>query len=64
MKADGDPLSIPVVVLSSSIAQHDIRRSYALHANAYIAKPGDFDGLAAVIRQITDCLLGLIQLPA
>jgi len=32
---------IPVVVLTSSRAESDILRSYNLHANSYMVKPGD-----------------------
>jgi CheY-like chemotaxis protein len=63
IKADKQLMMIPVVVLTSSSNPDDVRRSYALHANAYIVKPRDFDGFAQVIRQIDACFLGLIQLP-
>jgi len=33
---------LPVVVLTSSIQEDDIARSYALGANAYVRKPVDF----------------------
>jgi CheY-like chemotaxis protein len=63
MKTDADLLTIPVVVLTSSRSPKDIQRCYALHANAYVTKPRDFDGMAEVIRQITACFLDLIELP-
>ncbi len=63
LKSDPDPGVIPVVVLSSSQHPDDIRRSYELHANAYIVKPADFDGFADVVRRIDACFLGLIQPP-
>ena len=39
IKADPDLMIIPVVILSSSRDPADIRRSYELHANAYMVKP-------------------------
>jgi len=43
--------------------EEDVERCYALHANAYITKPGDYTGLAEAIRQLTASFLGLITLP-
>ena len=63
VKADADLLTIPVVVLTSSRSPKDIQRCYSLHANAYVTKPRDFDGMSEVIRQITACFLDLIELP-
>jgi CheY-like chemotaxis protein len=54
---------IPVVILSSSRHPDDVQRSYAMHANAYIVKPADFDGFEDVVKRIDACFLGLIQLP-
>jgi CheY-like chemotaxis protein len=63
LKSDDELLSIPVVVLTTSQAEEDILRSYALHANAYISKPVDFDNFVDVIRQINKFFLKLVQLP-
>jgi CheY-like chemotaxis protein len=63
VKTDGDLLTIPVVVLTSSRSPKDIQRCYSLHANAYVTKPKDFDGMSEVIRKITACFLDLIELP-
>jgi CheY-like chemotaxis protein len=63
LKSDPEYLSIPIVVLTTSQAPDDVEQCYALHANAYIVKPSDFDGFAAVIQQIATCFLGLVSLP-
>lgn len=63
LKSDTELLSIPVVVLTTSQAEEDVLRSYALHANAYISKPVDFDKFIDVIRQINKFFLTLVQLP-
>jgi len=36
---------IPVVILTTSTSPEDIRRAYDLHANCYVAKPGDLESL-------------------
>jgi CheY-like chemotaxis protein len=38
MKSDPDLRCVPVVVLTTSRAESDVRRAYDLHANAYVAK--------------------------
>ena len=45
VKRDPRLCQIPVIVLTSSDAEEDIRQAYALHANCYIAKPVDFEQL-------------------
>ncbi|MGE3795951.1 MAG: response regulator [Dehalococcoidia bacterium] len=64
LKADPDLAPIPVVILTTSQAPEDIARSYDLHANAYVAKPVDFDEFAAAVRDIDDFYLGFVQRPA
>lgn len=44
--------SIPVVVLTTSAEEHDVRAAYQLGANSYIVKPVDFDKFLEVARQI------------
>jgi chemotaxis family two-component system response regulator Rcp1 len=63
VKADTDLRRIPVVVLSTSAAVEDIKRSYDLHANVYVTKPVDFDQFAEVVRQIDDFFVSVAQLP-
>lgn len=43
IKESEDLRAIPVVVLTSSMAEPDIVRAYFFHANSYIVKPIDFD---------------------
>ena len=60
-----DPLLrvIPVVILTTSQAEEDILRSYALHANAYVSKPVDFERFMDVIRQIDNFFITVVELP-
>ena len=51
------------MILSSSQNPGDIRRSYELHANAYVVKPEDLDDFDDVIRRLDGCFIGLIEPP-
>ena len=55
--------SIPVVILTTSASEADIRRSYMLHANCYITKPVDLDGFLAVVKSIDSFWLSVVKLP-
>jgi CheY-like chemotaxis protein len=63
LKGDPDLRLIPVVILTTSQAEEDILRSYALHANAYVAKPVDFERFIDVIRQIDNFFITVVKLP-
>ncbi|HWY88660.1 MAG TPA: response regulator [Gemmataceae bacterium] len=54
IKQDLDMRRIPVVVLTSSRAEDDIRKAYELHANCYICKPVELERFMAVVRSIQD----------
>ncbi len=63
VKADARLRHIPVIILSSSAAEQDIARSYALHANAYVVKPVDLDSFRAAISTIEQFFFFLVELP-
>lgn len=52
IKSDPDLKSIPVVILSSSREDPDIKKCYALGANSYIVKPVDSDNFFSAIKEI------------
>ncbi|MEU1394343.1 MULTISPECIES: response regulator [unclassified Nonomuraea] len=64
VKADATLRTIPVVILTTSEAEEDILHSYRLHANAYVAKPVDFEQFIRVVRQIDDFFVTVVKLPA
>ncbi len=64
LKNDPELRLIPVVVLTTSEAEEDVVRSYALHANAYVSKPVDFERFIEVIRQIDDFFVTVVKLPS
>lgn len=64
MKSDPDLKAIPVVVLTTSQSQEDVLGSYALHANAYVTKPVDYDRFVEVVRQIGAFFADVATLPS
>lgn len=43
---------LPVVVLTSSLEEQDLIRSYGLGANSYVRKPVDFNQFTDAVRQL------------
>lgn len=52
VKSDPDLKSIPVVILTSSKEDPDIKKCYALGANSYIVKPIDSNNFFLAIKEI------------
>lgn len=63
MKADPELGTVPVIVMSTSVDDHDIDLSYTGHANAYISKPTGFDEMITAMRAIRDFWFASAQLP-
>lgn len=63
IKSDDVLKTIPVVVLTTSEADGDIRHSYYLQANCYITKPVDLDRFIDIVRSIKDFWLTIAKLP-
>lgn len=63
MKNDPELRRIPVVVLTTSEAEADIRTTYNLHANCYISKPVDLDRFIDVVQSIEGFWLTTVSLP-
>ena len=63
IKADPKTTHIPVIVLTSSRADSDIRRAYDSHANAYLKKPSSLDGLLNAAQDITNFWVRTATLP-
>ena len=53
-RVKGDPRtkSIPVVVLTSSAEDPDVKRCYELGANSYIVKPVEFDNFHKAVSEL------------
>jgi len=54
---------IPVIVLTSSRAESDVRRAYESHANAYLKKPSTLDGLMSAAQNIKTFWMETATLP-
>ena len=52
VKGDPNLKSIPIVMLTSSNQERDIRESYNLGANAFVVKPVAFQDFVEVIKKI------------
>jgi two-component system, chemotaxis family, response regulator Rcp1 len=63
LKADPQFRSTPVVVLTTSGAENDIRRAYDLHANCYIRKPVDVSQFMQVLQSWKTFWVGVARLP-
>ena len=64
IKSDPDLCTIPVVILTGSKAEQDLVRSRVHHANGYLVKPVDFNGLMEVVRSIEQFSLAVVTLSA
>jgi CheY-like chemotaxis protein len=64
IKADQNLRRIPVVVLTTSVAEEDIIKAYDLHANCYITKPIDLDQFIHVVKSIEEFWLTIVKLPS
>jgi|ERR1051326_6091991 two-component system response regulator len=52
IKADNRTKEIPVVILTSSAEDPDIKKCYKLGANSYIVKPVEFDNFAKTVVEL------------
>lgn len=52
IKSDSRTKTIPVVILTSSAEDPDIKRSYELGANSYIVKPVDFSNFSKTVADL------------
>lgn len=54
---------IPVIAISSSAAETDVRESYDLHVNSYIQKPMDMAGFVEIVQVIGEFWLDMTIRP-
>ncbi len=64
MYADDVLREIPVIVLTTSSAPHDVRYCYQHCANSYVRKPLGLDRLVETARSIRDFWFGTATLPS
>ncbi|MDD5491479.1 MAG: response regulator [bacterium] len=63
LKADERTRKIPVVVLTSSRENKDVKEAYRLGVNSYVTKPIKFDEFAKVVSELGIYWLMLNKLP-
>jgi len=63
IKGDPETGYLPVVVLTSSEAQQDVFRAYALHANSVVTKPLGFVQLCSAVKTLCEFWLEVARLP-
>ena len=63
IKNDDHLKTIPTIILTTSIAEEDIIRSYQLQANCYLSKPVQLEAFEDVVKSINDFWLTKAKLP-
>lgn len=63
IKADSELKHIPVVILTSSDSEKDIRKSYELSANCYLTKPVELEAFMKVVLSIENFWCVIVKLP-
>ena len=63
IKSDASLKEIPVVVLTTSNDETDVKHSYTLGANSFITKPVTHTGLIDVMHSLTKYWLEVVALP-
>ena len=63
IKGNDDLSSIPVIVLTASECQEDVRKSYALGANTFVTKPVDFEKFVRAVGVLGEYWMVIAKLP-
>ena len=63
IKADPKLRRIPIVMLTSSSSEEDIRRSYELGASSYLIKPRTFELLVEAMNTVAEYWFDIVELP-
>jgi chemotaxis family two-component system response regulator Rcp1 len=63
IRTDPALATLPVVMLTSSAAEHDVGDSYALGVNCYVTKPVDIEQFLQVVRSVEQFWFTIVTLP-
>jgi DNA-binding NarL/FixJ family response regulator len=55
-------IPIPIVILSSSQAPHDVVDTYRAHANCFVTKPVDLHDFLSAVGAVAQFWLGVVKL--
>ncbi|HKL03574.1 MAG TPA: response regulator, partial [Cryomorphaceae bacterium] len=64
IKTDDELKDIPVVMLTTSSDEVDIKKSYENYVNCYITKPVDIDSFIEAISTVENFWISIVQLPS
>lgn len=64
LKSNSSTQHIPVIMLTTSSSESDIKLSYKHHANCYISKPVDISEFLNAISQMENFWLNIVTLPS
>ena len=64
IKTNDDLKDIPVVMLTTSSDEVDIKKSYDNYVNCYITKPVDVDSFIEAISTVENFWISIVQLPS
>jgi two-component system, chemotaxis family, response regulator Rcp1 len=64
IKSDDDLKMIPVIVLTTSSSEDDMRKCYELQANSFVSKPMDFDQFVDVMKGVENFWIRLARPPS
>ena len=63
VKGDPSLRTIPVIILTTSRDDEDVRKSYDLHANCFITKPVDMEQFTRALECVGEFWFTLVRLP-
>ncbi|MEO8793566.1 MAG: response regulator [Chthoniobacteraceae bacterium] len=63
IRHDAELSTLPVIMLTSSESEDDIRRTYELRANCFVTKPADLDDMVKAIQAIDHFWFNVAKLP-
>jgi len=63
IKSDPVLKMLPVIMLSTSSSENDIKDSYNNHANCYITKPTDFSQFTDLIKTVENFWINVVSSP-
>jgi chemotaxis family two-component system response regulator Rcp1 len=63
IKNDNNLRSIPVVILTYSSSEEDIKATYSNYANCFITKPVDYERFLTIIKTLFNFWVDTVKLP-
>ncbi len=63
IRADRDLTDLPVVILTTSTDERDVRRCYRLHASCFVSKPTRLEDFGRVLREVEAFWTGTARVP-